>query len=324
MKRSLLFGGCILIAAVIAMVVRLPELDRRPMHTDEAAHAIKFRDLYQGDGYRYEPYEFHGPTLNYLTLPVVWLSGASDFARTSQWHYRIVPVLFGVGLVVLLLGAGDGLGRTAAVCAGILTAVSPAMAFYSRYYIQEMLLVCFTFGVIVFGWRYARSRSAPWAVAAGVSAGLMHATKETSVIAPAAMLGALAFAAVYLFIPRGLGAGGESPAARASFLRSFDWLGMGLLAGFITVFLFYLSSRPVTGVAPLMDWRLLAGAMVLGATFIWWEGRRSWWAERGRDPFLDLGLRRQGEQDISQVGTPIKRIRIEVQIKIWHALLFII
>jgi MFS family permease len=112
-------------------------------------------------------------------------------------------------------------------------------------------------------------------------------------IAPALLLGALAFLAVQRYIPRGLGAERESPAARVRFLREFDWLGMGLLAGFITVFLFYLSSRPVTGVDPLMDGRLLAAAMGLGATFVWWEGPRRRWKERRRAPFLDLGLLRR-------------------------------
>jgi len=112
-------------------------------------------------------------------------------------------------------------------------------------------------------------------------------------IAPSLALGAIAFVAAYLLIPRGLGAERASPAVRARFLRSFDWLGMGLLAGFITVFLFYLSSRPVTGVASLMDWRLLAGAVILGAIFVGWEGRRSWWKAQRRDPFLDLGLLRR-------------------------------
>jgi MFS family permease len=35
---------------------------------------------------------------------------------------------------------------------------------------------------------------------------------------------------------------------------------------------------------------LLAGAFVLGAGFIWWEGRRGWWRARRREPFLDLRL----------------------------------
>jgi 4-amino-4-deoxy-L-arabinose transferase-like glycosyltransferase len=90
----------------------------------------------------------------------------------------------------------DGLGP-AAVAAAVLAALSPALFFYSRYYIQEMLLVCFTFGVIVCGYRYARTRALPWAVAAGICAGLMHATKETAVIA----LGCLFLAAVLVILP---------------------------------------------------------------------------------------------------------------------------
>lgn len=109
-------------------------------------------------------------------------------------------------------------------------------------------------------------------------------------IAPALLLGALSFVAVDRWIPRGLGGEQASRGTRAGFLRSFDWLGMGLLAGFITVFLFYLSSRPVTGVASLLDWRLLVGALVLGVVFVWWEGRRGWWHGKRREPFLDLGL----------------------------------
>lgn len=102
-------------------------------------------------------------------------------------------------------------------------------------------------------------------------------------IAPALLLGALSFLAVYLFIPRRLGGEHVTRAARTAFLRGFDWLGMGLLAGFISIFLFYLSSRPITGVAPLMDWRLLGGALALGVLFVCWERPR-------RDPFLNLGL----------------------------------
>jgi uncharacterized protein (TIGR03663 family) len=95
---------------------------------------------------------------------------------------RIVPVVFGVAVVLLTVLLVEGLGP-AAVVAAVLAALSPAMVFYSRYYIQEMLLVCFTFGVITCGYRYARSRRLHWAVLTGVSAGLMHATKETAIIA---------------------------------------------------------------------------------------------------------------------------------------------
>jgi uncharacterized protein (TIGR03663 family) len=71
------------------------------------------------------------------------------------------------------------------------------MVFYSRFYIQEMLLVFFTFAAIAAGWRYARTRSLGWVLLAGAFVGLMHATKETCVIAYAAMLVALALLALW-------------------------------------------------------------------------------------------------------------------------------
>src|SRR5207248_5991556 len=57
----------------------------------------------------------------------------------------------------------------------------------SRYYIHEMLLVCFTTLVLVAGWRYSRRPRLIWAVVGGAGLGLMHATKETFVLPLAAM-----------------------------------------------------------------------------------------------------------------------------------------
>jgi uncharacterized protein (TIGR03663 family) len=163
----------------------------RPMHTDEAVHAEKFRALLENGIYEYNPHEYHGPTLNYSTLIPAWLRLEHRYAQIDEVTLRIVPVVFGVLLVLLTVLIADGLGA-AAVFAAALTALSPAMVFYSRYYIQEMLLVCFTFGVIVSGYRYARTRSLPWALSTGVFIGLMHATKETAIIALGAMVLALA------------------------------------------------------------------------------------------------------------------------------------
>jgi uncharacterized protein (TIGR03663 family) len=181
---------CVLIlaAAIIALAARMPRLGQRPMHGDEAVHAEKFRLLLEEGFYRYEPNEYHGPTLNYLTLVPAKISGASRLTQVTEFTLRIVPVFFGVLLVLLLLFMSDGLGSTAAVCAAVLTAISPAMVFYSRYYIQEMLLVCFAFGAITCGYRYTQNKNVAWAILTGVFAGLMHATKETCIIAFGAML----------------------------------------------------------------------------------------------------------------------------------------
>jgi len=189
---TLVFTLLIVIVAAGAFAFRLPRLDRRPMHTDEAVHAVKLGILYDTGVYTYNPHEYHGPTLYYFSLPFVWLSGAHTYAEIGdEIPLRLVPVLFGTGLILLLLLITDGLGRPAAVCAAVLTAVSPAMVFYSRYYIQEILLVFFTFAVMVSGWRYARVRTLRWALVAGICLGFMYATKETCLVACGAMVGGM-------------------------------------------------------------------------------------------------------------------------------------
>lgn len=181
--RRCRWAVALVLAAGVALALRLPRLDVRPMHGDEAVHAYKLNLLWQTGRYEYNPHEYHGPTLYYLTLPMLWLRGAGEFADFTAIGLRLVPALCGVAAILLLALLAEGLGRAATAVGAALLALSPAMVFYSRYYIQEMLLVCFTVAAIGCGWRFLRSGRLGWAVAAGVAAGLMHATKETDVIA---------------------------------------------------------------------------------------------------------------------------------------------
>lgn len=183
--------GAIAATLIAALAFRLPNLSSRPMHNDEANQAYRAGVYLLEEGsYRYDPLEHHGPTLYYLTLPLAWVSGGT-FASTTETTYRLLPVLFGVGLILLLLLVIDGLGATAVITAGVLTAVSPGLVYYSRFYIQEMLLVFFTFLTLACAWRYVRTHKLVWAILTGVAIGLMHATKETCVIAYVVMAGTL-------------------------------------------------------------------------------------------------------------------------------------
>ncbi len=199
MKR-LLLGGLILLAVLaLASGLRFPRLADRPMHGDEAVQAVKAGDLWMSGSIKYDPKAYHGPTLYYLTLPFIWISHATDFASTDEATFRMVPVIFGVAIVLLVLALGDGIGLGAAMVAAGLTAASPAMVFYSRYYIQETLLVFFTLSAIVAGWRYVRSGRRSWLYYLAVYVGLMFATKETAIIACASA--ALALLVVSRFRP---------------------------------------------------------------------------------------------------------------------------
>jgi uncharacterized protein (TIGR03663 family) len=182
----------LLLATGVALALRCPRLAVRPMHNDEAVNAVKFGQLWQRGSWRYDPNEHHGPTLAYATLALGYLSRAPGYLDWDEARFRVPTVSFGVGLIFVLLWLADGLGSAGAVYAMLLAAVSPAMVFYSRYYIHEMLLVFFTLLALATGWRYWRTRGIGWALLTGTAIGLMQATKETFIITLAAALLALA------------------------------------------------------------------------------------------------------------------------------------
>ncbi len=198
----------------VGLGLRLPGLELRPMHNDEGVNAMKFRLLWVNNNYKYDPNEFHGPTLPYMTLPSAWVSGTRDFNEFMPTTFRAVPAVFGAGLILLLLLLAPEFGKAETLWAAALIAVSPAMVFYSRDYIHEMLLLFFTALSFFSGWRYFRSGCVAWALSSGIGLGLMCATKETFVFAVAALALAVGSSAVWNHIPLGRGERREPLIAR--------------------------------------------------------------------------------------------------------------
>jgi len=176
------FSLSIFAVFMLALGFRLPRLHERPMHVDEAVQAFKTGILLDENQYRYDPDEYHGPTLHYIARFMLRLCGVKTFADTTETQFRMIPAIFGSLLILLFLAIGDALGRPATIFAALLTAVSPAMVFYSRYYIHETLLVFFTFAMLVCAWQHTRMEKTGWAILAGLSVGLIYATKETCVL----------------------------------------------------------------------------------------------------------------------------------------------
>jgi uncharacterized protein (TIGR03663 family) len=184
-------AGVLVIAAALA--VRLPALDRRPMHGDEANQAVRTGLLLDQGVYHYDPTDHHGPVLYFAAYPFCRAT-AKTFAETTEWNFRLVPVVFSCLTLVLFAALGprrdgtEGLfhERTGLMTAALLTALSPAMVYYARFFIQESLLITFLTGMLVCAVRYT-ARPNAWAAAGfGVCAGLAAATKETVVLSFAA------------------------------------------------------------------------------------------------------------------------------------------
>jgi predicted membrane-bound mannosyltransferase len=185
------WAGTICILLVAAAALRVPLLDRRPMHPDEAILADKFGALLATGAYPYDPHEYHGPILAYLAWLPAHLTGRTTYAALTETTLRITPAIAGILVALSPLLLAPAIGATAAVVAAALIAVSPAMVYYSRDFIPEMPFALWTALLLAAMLR----RGGGWWAVAGVAAALMLATKETAVLplASAAIAYAVAF-----------------------------------------------------------------------------------------------------------------------------------
>jgi len=163
--------------------LRLTDLDRRVMHSDEAVNAVITGHIVEGTPFIYNPHDIHGPTLHYTTAAVARLRGITSFDEFDETLVRSVPAIFGLLLIAATFLIRKELGGTVPTLLAIwLIALAPMLVFFSRYFIMEQpfILFLFLFGVSL--WRYRLTHSKAWILSAGLFLGLLHATKETFVI----------------------------------------------------------------------------------------------------------------------------------------------
>ena len=240
----------IIVVLALATVLRTVRLGIKPLHGDEAVQAYKFGELLEKGEYRYDSNEYHGPTLYYFTLLPAYLAGIESYANLDEWVILSAPIGFGLLLILLQLLMVKGLGRGVVIFGSFLVAISPAFVFYSRYYIQESLLVCFTFGAIACGYHYLQRPRSGWATGAGLCLGLMHATKETCIVAWFSMGTAMLFV---WSLDRGRR---ESVPNKSTGITKTHLLA-GLIAGSVVSCLFYSSfcTYPEGIVASVASWK---------------------------------------------------------------------
>lgn len=181
----------LVLIATAALWLRTTDIARRPMHADEANQAVKLGQLLDTGDYTFDPADHHGPTLYFLAVPIAWLRGETSLATLTETTVRLLPAIAGTVAVLLLSALAspprDGgavpsprSSRLLPFTAAIFLTVSPPAVYYSRYFIQETLLLTFTLATFLFAQRWWRTPHLRWALSAGVSAGLMQATKASA------------------------------------------------------------------------------------------------------------------------------------------------
>lgn len=191
----------------LGALLRFWGLGDKPLHHDESMHAyysLTFaRDFssYAYDPLLHGPFQFHAVgALLALILAVEHLVGAGGVAGNpwiNDTTVRIVPALFGLGIVALPLGLRRELGRWGAPLAAFLLAVSPAFVYFSRFLREDVYFNFFMFAMVVCAVNFARTRGTGWFVSLAVSAVLAYATFEGFFITLAIFVGFLAILAAW-------------------------------------------------------------------------------------------------------------------------------
>jgi len=165
MNRAL--APCLAIFAA-ALALRIPDLATGRC-TPRGVLADKFGGLLETGSFAYDPQDYHGPALAWLTLAPARLAGAHRYVDLTETTLRVVPAVCGVAARANAAAAVDGLGRWGAVAAGRAHGHLAGDVYYSRLLHPEMLLTTLTCAAIVCGYRYARSGEAVWAIAAALA-----------------------------------------------------------------------------------------------------------------------------------------------------------
>jgi uncharacterized protein (TIGR03663 family) len=202
--RAWLISSVVILA--MAAFLRLYDLNLVPLHHDEGVNGNFLVHLVRDGVYRYDPENYHGPSLYYFAAVIPWtlrlLSGpsAQDKYGLTTFNIRLVPALFGVATIWLVLLLRRRLGTVGTLAAAALLAISPGAVYLSRYFIHESLFAFFTLGIVVAGLKYYEEGNAVHYILAGISAALLFATKETWIISIGVLIIALVSTPIYRWL----------------------------------------------------------------------------------------------------------------------------
>lgn len=227
---------------IAALLMRLIDLDARPLGLAEAERALAAWRLAEGQGA-----SAGSPLLLHGTAVLFFLFRANDFTA------RLFPALLGAFAVLLPYFWRQRLGHLGALLAAGLLALSPLTLFASRSLEPGIFVAVFALSALTATMRYADSGDARWLYAGAVSAALLLAS------GPGAYFSLLVFAAagVALWLLRRRGRSdlpdslGKQLTGHAASLRAAGLVFLGTAVGVGT--LLFLNLKGMRGFADVLS-----------------------------------------------------------------------
>jgi uncharacterized protein (TIGR03663 family) len=131
------------LVTLLAIFLRFYWLGLKPFHHDEGVNGWFLTNLFNDHVYKYDPANYHGPTLYYITLAFAEVFGLESVP--VRWSVAV----WGVLIVVLALYLRRYIGTVGSLSAAAFLAISPGMVYISRYFIHEIFFVFLALGFVL-------------------------------------------------------------------------------------------------------------------------------------------------------------------------------
>ena len=148
------------IVTLLAIFLRFYWLGLKPFHHDEGVNGFFLTNLFRDGAYKYDPANYHGPTLYYFTLAFAEVFGLETLP--VRWSVAV----WGVAMVILALYLRRYIGQVGALATAAFLAISPGMVYISRYFIHEIFFVFLALGFVLAVLMFMdRDKAGPGAIA---------------------------------------------------------------------------------------------------------------------------------------------------------------
>jgi predicted membrane-bound mannosyltransferase len=135
-------AGCAVVT-IVAAFMRFWQLGLKPFHHDEGVNGFFLTTLVKDGVYKYDPGNYHGPTLYYIAQPFAEIFGLKTVPM------RVSVAIFGFLTVIVALYLKNYMGRIGTLLAALFIAIAPGMVYISRYFIHEIFFVFLSLTIVV-------------------------------------------------------------------------------------------------------------------------------------------------------------------------------